>query len=170
MIHHEGHKNTINMKLPVAWTKKNPLENKPGKKWGPPLTRSVSICQMRDFSREHKGCAGGFLVVRRQAAGEAGERESLCPKSHWEKACYSLTRAGMAPGILHQMLGVSASDGCACLVSPRWALMNITRKDAAWCSYYLSTSPCTSKPTFLLGQQRIEALRLSECECPLLLK
>lgn len=138
MIHHKGHKNTINMKLPVALKKKKPLENKPEKKWEPPLTHSISICQMRDFSREHKGCAGAFLVVRRQAAGDAGEMESLCPNSCWEKACCSLTRAGMAPGILHQMVGVSESDGCECLVSPRRVPKDITRKAVAWCSHCFS--------------------------------
>lgn len=81
---------------------------------------------MEDFSRELKGCAGGVLMVRRQAAGDAGERERL--NTRREEACCSLTAAGMVTDVLHQMVGGSASDCCVCLVSARMVLKDMHRQ------------------------------------------
>lgn len=165
-MHHKGYKHIIT-KLPAAFKQtnnktKNTWEDKWQNKWeaccpalksgGPPVTHSINICQTRDLSREHKCHAEGFLMARSQAAGDAGEGERLCPNACLEKACCSLSVAGMGADVLQQMVGHSVTAAHVSCVSQGGPQGHNQESQCPMLTLFRSLRTlCASKQTFLLG-------------------
>lgn len=91
-------------------------------------------------------------MARRQVAGDAGERERLCPNACWEKACCSLSVAGMGTDLLQQTVGHSVTAVHVSCVSQDGPQGHSQESECMMLALFLSLKPpCTSKQTFLLG-------------------